>query len=483
MGCMPAERAETDGGAARAAQSRTRARRDLLPELMAIRDRRGEVGDQEILDVARAFGLSRTEVHEIASFFPAVGYRREGSSPPGSLCWHCALSGPAPLRAGSATPVCNGACKDPDDVGPAASSEADFATLEDVRSGRITAADLVAAASRWPRRLPVLGKWPLLMQRGGAEVVIANADESDPASAKDRILMESDPDGVVQGAAITALALGAHELIFYVRHDYTRARERLEKAIRRARKHIGGLAIAVERSGGAYICGEETALVASLEGFRAIPRERPYNLLERGFEGRRTIVHNIESLYRLQALCGRRPDPGIPASSLLDPTVEAITLVGRVARPGVKFAPWTGTVRDLIVAHGGMQSGFAPGGVVLGGVLGSILVGRELDMPRSALEAAGHFLGAGVVVFSDQDDPDEIARRVVSFLAGESCGHCTPCRAGTAHAARLLSEPDANAGELADLAVVMREASVCGLGRGAGRLLGRYLNTRTEASW
>lgn len=482
MGCMPADRGGTDGCAAPAPRSRTRARRDLLPALMAIRDRRGAVGDQDIVDVARAFGLSRTEVHEVASFFPAVGYRRDGGTPPEALCWRCALSGPAPLRAGTAAPVCDGGCNGPGDVGSASSSEADFVTLEDVRCGRITAGDLIEAATRWPRRLPILGKWPLLMERGGAEVVVANADESDPASSKDRVLMECDPDGVLEGAAIAALALRAQELIFYVRHDYARARERLEQAIHRARNHLGGLSVVVERSGGAYICGEETALVASLEGFRAIPRERPYNLLERGFEGRRTIVHNIESLYRLRALCGRRPDPGNPVSSLLDPAVEAITLVGRVARPGVKFAPWTGTVRDLIVAHGGMQPGFAPGGAVLGGVLGSILVGRELDVPRSALEAAGHFLGAGVVVFSDQDDPDEIARRMVSFLARESCGHCTPCRAGTAHAARLLTEPGANAGELAELAVVMREASVCGLGRGAGRLLGRYLKTRTEAS-
>ncbi|MBU2580799.1 MAG: NAD(P)H-dependent oxidoreductase subunit E [Alphaproteobacteria bacterium] len=477
------------------------ARGRLLGVLIALREKNGYVDDAMLRSVATLFRLAPVEVYELATFYPAVGYKLGEKTRSAVACGDlpCMLSAPQP--SGCAPVACRGRCAEGsrphrsfsvlEQVQPVFEqpscgfggyvAQGGYQCFEAVRRGQITAPAIVAAARSWPRRLPVATKWPLIAAQGRPPLLVVNADESDPGTFKDCYLLETDPHGVLEGAAITASAVGARRIVFYVRHDYAHARKLVGHAIDEASAHLSDFEFEIASSGGAYICGEETALVASLEGQRAIPREKPYNLLEHGLDGHPTLVHNVETLYRLRALCGSAPMSAVPASRLLDPGIDAISLTGRVAEPGIKLIQWRGSLRDLVIDCGGMRNGALLHGAIVGGALGSIVTGPMVDWPRDQLERHGVFLGAGgVTVFSSDDNVREIAVGMFRFLARESCGHCTPCRVGTAHAASALAAPSPDVDALADVALAMREASICGLGRGAGRLLTQTLSLLRE---
>lgn len=444
-------------------------RRKLLSHLMHLRDQNGSLSTADLEHVAALFGLSRAEVYEVASFYPALEWPyRPAARPAVDLsCW---LSCREDEDGRDAWP-CRGRC-----ARRLIFTRSEVAGGRPLRYVRWPAQELVTAAREWPRNLSIAGKWPAVINGTARPILIANADEGDPTACKDRFLLETDPQGVLEAALVAASALNACELIFCVNGEYACAIAALQNLLSLHAAELSAFNLSIERSGGAYICGEETALVASLEGFRGVPRERPYDLTRRGFLGRPTLVHNVESLYRLSALVGATPDARLVTTQLLDPRIDAVALTGRVSAPSLGLLSWEGSLRDLIAASGGMRDGYELAGVVIGGMLGGIVTGDHLDVPRTTLQGLGYGLGPGsIVAFSQRDSVRDIVQIMANFHAAESCGHCTPCRDGTARAVELLAQGGARECELDDLAFVMREASACGLGRGAGRVLAQGL--------
>jgi len=444
------------------------ARRHLLSYLLAEHEAKGSLDLDELEAAARKFSLSLAEIYEVASFYPALG-RSEGGARFDLSCWlSCSVEGDHPGGW-----VCRGQCA------KSWSFETDsYGTYGRISAARVSADALIEGASASSRLTSIPRKWQRVLSNGKRPVLIVNADEGDPSTSKDRYLLETDPSGVLEGVLLAAGALNPLEIIFYINHQYDTALAALRGALLHHAEVCSGFCISIERSGGAYICGEETALVASLEGERAIPRERPYDLLVEGFLSHPTLVHNVESLYRLRALI--TPVQASPGHPLLEPTIEAISLSGRVARPGVKLLQWESSLRDLIASCGGLRDGHALGGVVVGGMLGTVVNGEMLEMPRKQLASHGVQLGHGAIIaFSDRDDLNAIVLLMSQFLAAESCGHCTPCRNGTVKAvAHLMS--GGNVQQLADLGFLMKEASACGLGRSAGRFLERSISLLKE---
>ncbi len=476
-------------------------------------ERRNAVGfvDRPALDeIAATCRLSRAEAYELASFYPAVNFSAAPNPAPFlEICndLPCKLRRSTKLEIALKTgeldgiPCKAGACQGRCAAGnvvaqrnvPAAPpthvlveravsletyllsggyrglgmNNADELSIDAVL--RQAAEATGAAATRWGT---LLAKWPKVLHQSRRPVLICNADESDPGSFKDLYLLEADPHGVLEGAIVAARLIDADRLILFVRHDYASACARLEGAIEEASKLIPvDLKVELISSGGAYICGEETALIASLEGLRGVPREAPYSSIEHGVCGQPAVVHNVETLYRLRSLWGMTPHPSIEASRLLDPEFDAVSLSGRVAEPGIKLLPFRCSIRELVEASGGMESGYKLGGALVGGALGALVSGELLEVPRAELAKRSPFWTPSIIAFSTNEDFLAMALDVVRFHARESCGHCTPCRVGTARAVELLEARVRDCSTLSDLAFVMREASACGLGKGAGKLL------------
>ncbi len=305
--------------------------------------------------------------------------------------------------------------------------------------------------------------------------VVCNADESEPGTFKDRVLLEDDPFAIIEAMTIAGLATGSTQGFLYLRGEYPLAAERLGGAITAARA-AGLLGAAVAGSGfafdidlrlgaGAYICGEETAIFNSIEGYRGEPRNKPPFPVDAGLFSKPTVVNNVETL-----AC-------IPHIVLGDPReTKLYCLSGSVAKPGVYEAPLTITLRDLIDLAGGVRSGATLQAVLLGGAAGAFAGPDDLDVEMSftALREAGLSLGSGVVMVLDETvDLGAFLARIADFFVDESCGQCVPCRVGTVRQqealVRLRSGGDA-AHELAllrDVGVAMRDASICGLGQTA----------------
>lgn len=323
----------------------------------------------------------------------------------------------------------------------------------------------VEASGLWGRggaRFPTGRKWRAVAAAGGRRrLVVCNADESEPGTFKDRVLLERDPFAVLEGLTLAGFAVGAERGFVYVRGEYPEAEATLLAAIEEARRFglLGddvmgrGVAFEVEvrRGGGAYVCGEETALFESIEGRRGEPRQKPPYPSEAGLFGLPTVVNNVETLAAVTAIVA-----GVPAAA----TRKLYPVSGAVERPGLYEAPLGTPLGDLLDAAGGRPP------VLLGGAAGRFVVD-----PATALDGTGPPLGSGAAVVIGPDrDVGEVLRRVAAFFAHESCGQCVPCRLGTvaqqeALAAHLAG--DARGDVLADLAAVMRDASICGLGQTA----------------
>jgi len=319
--------------------------------------------------------------------------------------------------------------------------------------------------------------------------LVCNADESEPGTFKDRVLMEGDPFAIVEAMTIAALSTGCEHGYLYVRGEYPLARRRIENAVREAREHgflgddiAGGGArfdIEVRRGAGAYICGEETALFNSIEGKRGEPRNKPPFPVQAGVFGKPTLVNNVETLMNvieiLRAGAAAFAATGTPEST----GTRLFCLSGHVAQPGVYEVAMGTTLRDLISKAGGLREGHALQAVLLGGAAGSFVTEAQLDVPLSfeGTRAIGATLGSGaVIVLDDSADLGQILLRIASFFRHESCGQCVPCRVGTKRQeeilTRMLSARNGNGHEndvalLADIAQAMRDASICGLGQTA----------------
>ena len=319
--------------------------------------------------------------------------------------------------------------------------------------------------------------------------VVCNADESEPGTFKDRVLMEEDPFAVVEAMTIAGIATGCRQGYIYIRAEYPEAASRLATALVESRRHAllgtdvmgSGIPFDLEirRGGGAYICGEETALFNSIEGYRGEPRNKPPFPVESGLFGKPTLINNVETFVNVLDIVLEGGDAfariGTPGST----GTKLFCLSGAVASPGLYEVVFGATLRSLLDLAGGVAGGGVPAAILLGGAAGSFVTADQLDIPLTfeGTRAAGTTLGSGVImVFDEKVDLEEIVLRIASFFRHESCGQCVPCRIGTQRQEEILKrlksrKPHGSAGQeialLADVARAMGDASICGLGQTA----------------
>ncbi len=317
--------------------------------------------------------------------------------------------------------------------------------------------------------------------------LVCNADESEPGTFKDRVLMEEDPFAIVESMTIAGFAVGADQGYLYIRGEYPFATARLEHAIRECRS--AGLLgpdvmgsgfsfdIDVRRGAGAYICGEETALFSSIEGFRGEPRNKPPFPVEVGLFGKPTVINNVETLANVLDILleGRSAFAGVGTEQSTGSKLFCVS--GAVEQPGLYEVPFGTTLRELLDLSGGISSGKRLKTVLLGGAAGSFVLPEHLDTPLTfeGTRAINASLGSGVVMaFDENAEMRGIVLRIAAFFRNESCGQCVPCRVGTVRQEELLqrlvrddAQPSAEAELLDELAQVMRDASICGLGHTA----------------
>ena len=352
-------------------------------------------------------------------------------------------------------------------------------TIAEVKAARLL--------GRGGAAFPTGTKWEAVAGRpAGPRVVVCNADESEPGTFKDRVLMEGDPFALVEALTIAGFAVGAERGYLYVRGEYPVATARLEAAFAAARAagflgpDVAGAGFAfdveIRRGAGAYICGEETALFESIEGHRGEPRNKPPFPVERGLFGLPTAVNNVETLANVPWILREGAASFASVGTEGSAGTRLFCLSGCVARPGVYEVACGTPLRDLLAMAGGVRDGRALRAVLLGGASGGFVLPDALDLPLSfeGARAAGVTLGSGVVVaLDDTVDLEAVVHRIAAFFRDESCGQCVPCRVGTVRQEeslhRLARGGDA-ARELAllsDVASVMRDASICGLGQTA----------------
>ena len=300
-----------------------------------------------------------------------------------------------------------------------------------------------------------------------------NGDEGEPGTFKDRYYLEQDPHRFIEGTLIAAWVVEATDIYIYLRDEYPEVRLMLEAEL--VKVETAGLArhakLHMRRGAGAYICGEESAMIESIEGKRGLPRHRPPYVAQVGLFGRPTLEQNVETMFWVRDVIekgaawfnsyGRRERKGF----------RSFSVSGHVKEPGVKLAPAGISVRELIDEHcGGMEPGHALKGYLPGGASGGILPESMADLPLDfgTLEKYGCFVGShAVVILSDRDDMKAVALNLMRFFEDESCGQCTPCRVGTEKAVKLMKQGPWDEALLNELAAAMRDASICGLGQAA----------------
>ncbi len=511
-------------------------RRDLLIEhLHLFQDRFGCLSAAHMAALAAEMRLSMAEVYEVATFYAHFDPVREGEAPPPALTVRvcdsltCAMFGAedllARLSAGTGAEVrvvrapCLGAC----DMAPAvavghglverADAEAaaaaaraalagepphraiapvrldeylsggGYALLRDCLSGARTVEGVIEELGRSALRglggagFPTGRKWSLVRAEEGRKALAVNADEGEPGTFKDRYYLERDPHRVLEGMLVAAWAVGAGECWFYLRDEYPEIRAALEEEI--AALESDGLApharIHLRRGAGAYICGEESAMIESIEGKRGYPRHRPPYVARKGIFGRPTLVNNVETLFWVRDILEKGAAWFDAQGKEGHPGPRSYSVSGRVRAPGVKLAPAGVTVRELIEEHcGGMLDGHEFHAYLPGGASGGILPASMGDLPLDFghLEKHGCLVGShAVVVLSHRDSVRDAALNLLRFFEDESCGQCSPCRVGTEKAVKLMERPEWDVALLGELSAVMRDASICGLGQAASNPL------------
>jgi NADH-quinone oxidoreductase subunit F len=502
-------------------------RHRLLDVLHAVNDRVGWISRGAINHIAERLDVAPADIYGVATFYAQFSTVER---PPGQVyvCVDLACragGGPTEhdLPAGSVAAPCLGACE----RAPATTADADPPVVAAVpqvvagdlslqllgRIGRADTLDAYRAVGGYQalRRAFAIGPAAVigavtdagLVGRGGAAFptgrkwdavatqpvrphhLVCNADESEPGTFKDRVLMEGDPFAVIESMTIAAFATGCDHGWLYIRGEYPRARHALHAAIGEARRRgflgadvLGsGFAfdVTIVRGAGAYICGEETAIFNSIEGYRGEPRNKPPFPVEVGLFGKPTLVNNVETLVCVLPLLG-----GAGARRKL------LCLSGAVARPGVYEVELGATLGEVIELAGGVRAGSQLRAVLLGGAAGTFVGPGDLDMPLTVdgTRARGATLGSGVVlVLDDAVDLVDQVRRIAAFFRDESCGQCVPCRVGTVRQEELTSRlASGKAGDddlalLADVAQVMRDASICGLGQTAPNAIQSAIET------
>ena len=507
--------------------------RDLLIEhLHKIQDAFGHLSSAHLAALAQEMRLAQTEVYEVASFYHHFDIVKEGEPvPPGltvRVCdgLSCTMAGaddllarlPGLLGAGVrviAAP-CVGRCELAPAVvvgqNPVAPARADtvvaavaagqtrhvapagpghigysayraaggYSLYQACIAGSRDVESIIATLAHAGLRglggagFPTGRKWRIVRAEAGPRLMAVNLDEGEPGTFKDRVLLERDPHRFLEGMLIAAWAVGIDQIYIYLRDEYHGCREMLtaELGILRREMPAGQLpTIHLRRGAGAYICGEESAMIESIEGKRGMPRLRPPYVAQVGLFGRPTLEHNFETLYWVRELVEKGGDWFAAQGRHGRKGLRSFSVSGRVNSPGVKLAPAGITLQELIDEHcGGMLAGHALYGYLPGGASGGILPAALNNIPLDfdTLQPYGCFIGsAAVIVLSDQDTAVGAARNMLHFFKQESCGQCTPCRNGTAKASALIDKAQWDLPLLNDLSQVMRDASICGLGQAA----------------
>lgn len=362
-------------------------------------------------------------------------------------------------------------------------AEGGYRLLEQCLSAERTPDELVSILQDSPLRglggagFPTGLKWKIVRGYPGTRLMAVNADEGEPGTFKDRYYLEREPHRFLEGMAVAAWVVEAETIYIYLRDEYPAIREILLAEIEAA-KQAGLLEfceIELRRGAGAYICGEESSMIESIEGKRGLPRHRPPYVAECGLFGQPTLVQNVETLYWIRDVVEKGVDWFASHGKNGSKGLRSYSVSGRVADPGVKLVSAGVTVRELIDDFsGGMLPGhefkaYLPGGAS-GGILPASLDQVPLDF--GTLEEHGCFVGShAVIILSDQDDMKDVALNLMRFFEDESCGQCTPCRVGTEKSVKLMERNEWDEDLLMDISRAMADASICGLGQAAANPL------------
>jgi NADH:ubiquinone oxidoreductase subunit F (NADH-binding) len=354
-----------------------------------------------------------------------------------------------------------------------------YALLNSCISGQRSRDDVIKAVSDAGLRglggagFPTGRKWTLVRAEPGPRLMAVNGDEGEPGTFKDRYYLELDPHRFLEGMLIAAWVVEAADVYIYLRDEYPEIRLMLEAEIAKveAAKLSPHARLHLRRGAGAYICGEESAMIESIEGKRGLPRHRPPYVAQVGLFGRPTLEQNVETLFWVRDIIEKGADWFTSHGRRGRKGLRSFSVSGRVRNPGVKLAPAGVSARELIEEFsGGMAEGHVFKGYLPGGASGGILPASMADLPLDfgTLEQYGCFVGShAVVILSDQDDMKAVALNLMKFFEDESCGQCTPCRVGTEKAAMLMASGPWNEALLTELSTAMRDASICGLGQAA----------------
>ena len=363
-----------------------------------------------------------------------------------------------------------------------------YALLQRVVAGSLTKADILTTLESSGLRglggagFPVGRKWRIVGEQPAPRLMAVNIDEGEPGTFKDRTYLERDPHRFLEGMLIAAHVVGIDAIYIYLRDEYHGCREMLSAELARLKAHppCDLPTIELRRGAGAYICGEESAMIESIEGKRGEPRMRPPYIAEVGLFGRPTLEHNFESLYWVRDILQKGAEWFTGFGRHGRQGLRSFSVSGRVKNPGVKLAPAGITIQELIDEHcGGMLDGhtfyaYLPGGAS-GGILPASL--NQVPLDFDTLQPHGSFIGsAAVIVLGHQDSARAAALNMMRFFKNESCGQCTPCRVGTAKAAALMQARVWDRATLTDLNQVMLDASICGLGQAAPNPVQSVLN-------
>ena len=505
-------------------------RPDLLIEhLHKIQDRFGSLSAAHLAALAQEMRLAQTEVYEVATFYHHFDVVKEGETAPATLTVRvcdglsCEMAGArdlldklpsilgkdirviaapcvgrceqAPVAVVGQNPVPHASCDAieakvtagqsqhvPDGFIDYAAyqSQGGYGLLKECISGaRDTESVIKTMEDSGLRGLggagfPAGRKWRIVRAEKGPRLMAVNIDEGEPGTFKDRVYLERDPHRFLEGMLIAAWAVDIQTIYVYLRDEYHGCRAMLEAELEKlsAAPPMSNMPdIILRRGAGAYICGEESAMIESIEGKRGMPRLRPPYVAQVGLFGRPTLEHNFETLYWVREILEKGGAWFTSHGKNGRKGLRSFSVSGRVREPGVKLAPAGITIQELIDEYcGGMPDGHTLYGYLPGGASGGILPARLNAIPLDfdTLQPYGCFIGsAAVIVLSDQDTAIGAARNLMQFFKHESCGQCTPCRVGTAKASSLIEQPKWDVGLLAELSTVMRDASICGLGQAA----------------
>ncbi|MBY6082368.1 NAD(P)H-dependent oxidoreductase subunit E [Ruegeria arenilitoris] len=503
-------------------------RRDLLIEFLhLIQDTHGHISADHIAALAVEMRIGQAEIYETATFYAHFDVVKEGETPPPALTIRvcdslsCEMAGAQQLKKAledgldpSEVRVLRAPCMGRCDTAPvleighnhidhatpekvqAAVAAGDthahlpdyetfatyvknggYAKLKELREGGDWEAVQEQVLASGLRGLGGAGfpsgkKWGFVRMNDGPRYLAVNGDEGEPGTFKDRYYLERTPHVFLEGMLIAAWAVEAETCFIYMRDEYPAVLEILRREI--AALEQAGIVekgyIDLRRGAGAYICGEESAMIESIEGKKGLPRHRPPFVAQVGVFGRPTLVHNVETLYWVSKICREGPEILSSVEKNGRKGLRSYSVSGRVAKPGVYLLPAGSTILDVIDAAGGMAEGhvfkaYQPGGPS-SGLLPSSIDGVPLDF--DTLQPLGTFIGsAAVVVLSDQDTARDAALNMLRFFEDESCGQCTPCRAGCEKAVKLMQAEKWDTDLLEDLCQVMGDASICGLGQAA----------------